>query len=126
MLINYIPQGGINPLVKALTFSGTYATATYYRQENCGVFYAEDGRVVILMRGGTSTSYENLYYVLASAPAGVTLEGQSVYNNASATAGQYYVAVLSGITKNVNISIAMDAQDATSDWVRCSITVTAI
>lgn len=120
---NYVQ--GVEYYITSLTFSGTYATATYFTQADCSCFRDAAGRIALVMKGGTSTSYENLYFTLTdSSGLGVTLAGQSVYSYASASAGQYYVSVLTGITKPVKIAVAMDARNATSDYVTCAITVT--
>ena len=120
---NYVQ--GVEYYVPSLTFSGTYATATYFAEANCSCFRDAAGRIALVMQGGTTSSYENLYFTLTdSSGLGVTLAGQSVYTYASATIGQYYVAVLTGITKPVNIAVALSARNSTSDYVTCAITVT--
>lgn len=113
---------GIMPLVNNITVSGSYSDASY--QTYAGAFYERDGKVAIIMKSGTTTAYENLNFSLASAPAGVSLAGQSVCNYSSATAGQYYVAVLTGITSKVDISIHMSSRNSTYDYVQCAMTIT--
>ena len=120
---NYVQ--GVEYYITSLTFSGTYATATYFTQADCSCFRDAAGRIALVMKGGTTTTYENLYFTLTdSSGLGVTLAGQSVYNYSSASAGQYHVAVLSGITKPVKLAVAMDSRNSTSDYVTCAITVT--
>lgn len=115
---------GIVPLVNSISVSGTYSDSTY--QTYAGAFYAQDGKVALIMKSGTSTTYENLNFSLASAPAGVSLSDQSVCTYSSANAGQYYVAILTGITKKVNISIDMSSRNSSSDYVQCAITINEI
>lgn len=120
---NYVQ--GVEYYVTSLTFSGTYATSTYFVESNCSCYRDAAGRIALVMQSGTSTTYENLYFTLTdSSGLGVTLTGQSIYNYASASSGQFYVAVLSGITKPVKLAVAMDSRNSSSDYVTCAITVT--
>lgn len=111
----------------SITPTGTYATSTYYNT-TYGVLvgYCPDGSVLISMKGGTSTSYENLNFSLASAPDGVTIETSSTAWDTSDPAGNLYVCRLKGIVGKVNIAIAMSAVNATYDYVTCAITVTEV
>lgn len=119
-----ITGSGITPLVTSITYSGTYATSTYFRVSDCSVFYNADGRVGIVMRGGTDTSYENLLFTLVNNTGqSISLIGQSVNNYASATAGQYYIGVLTGITSPVSIAVQMNTRNSTADNVTCAINV---
>ena len=106
--------------------TGTYATNTYYNT-SFGVLisYAPNGDVVLTMKGGTTTTYENLYYVLVSAPDGVTME--FVRNTgASSTAGRIYSCVLHNIQTLVNIAIAMNSRNSSNDYTQCNITITEV
>lgn len=106
--------------------TGTYATSTYYNT-SFGVLisYAPNGDVVLTMKGGTTTTYENLYYVLDSAPDGVTME--FVRNTGtSSTSGRIYSCVLKNIQTLVNIAIAMNNRNSSSDYTRCDITITEV
>jgi hypothetical protein len=108
--------------------TGTYATATYYNVSyGVKLGYMADGDILLSMRSGSSTSYEYLYFNLASAPPTLTLTAANSFvatSYTSAAPGDIYACVLSGVTKPVNIEIAMTVQNATYDWVRCDITVT--
>lgn len=106
--------------------TGTYATSVYYNVEfGVLVSYAANGDVVLTMKGGTTTAYEDLNFVIASAPDGVTMD--FVLNTGtSSTAAKLYSCVLHGITKPVNISIVMDAYNASYDWTQCSLTITEV
>ena len=106
--------------------TGTYANSTYYNV-SFGVLisYAPNGEVVLTMKGGTTTSHENLYYVLDSAPPGVTME--FVPNTATASAAErIYSCVLKNIQTLVNIEIAMNSRNSSSDYTRCDITITEV
>ena len=106
--------------------TGTYANSTYYNV-SFGVLisYAPNGEVVLTMKGGTTTSYENLYYVLDSAPPGVTME--FVRNTATASAAErIYSCVLKNIQTLVNIEIAMNSRNSSSDYTQCDITITEV
>ena len=106
--------------------TGKYATSTYYNT-SFGVLisYASNGDVVLTMKGGTTTTYENLYYILDSAPDGVTME--FVRNTgASSTPGRIYSCVLSNIQTLVNIAIDMNGTNSSTDYTRCGITITEV
>ena len=106
--------------------TGTYANSTYYNV-SFGVLisYAPNGEVVLTMKGGTTTSYENLYYILDSAPPGVTME--FVRNTATASAAErIYSCVLKNIQTLVNIEIAMNSRNSSSDYTQCDITITEV
>ena len=106
--------------------TGTYATSTYY-DTSFGVLisYAPNGDVVLTMKGGTTTTYENLYYVLDSAPTGVTMEFVRNTGTSSAS-GRIYSCVLNNIQTLVNIAIAMNDRNSSSDYTRCDITITEV
>ena len=111
--------------VKNIALSGTYATSTYYK--SVSAFYAANGDVGIVIKSNKNTSYENMYFTLSSAPSGVTLDGISPYYYSSASSyGDTYIAVLKGITTNVNISISMASANSSGDYIQCAITVTEV
>lgn len=124
------PSGYVQRLVSnddSITPTGNYATSTYYDTTyGVQVGYCPDGSVLISMKGGTSTSYENLNFKLDSAPDGVTIETSSTSWDTGDPAGNLYVCRLKGITGRVSIAIAMSAVNATYDYVTCSITVTEV
>lgn len=87
-----------------LTFSGTYATTNYYTAAGCSLAVdKQKGMAFITIQGGTSTSYENIYFTATSLPSGVTLltpAGGTTGSNFG-TGGStkcYYTAVLTGIS----------------------------
>lgn len=121
---------GITPLVVNggnVVPTGNYATPTYY-DLGVGVVvsYAEDGRVIVTMKGGTSTGYENLHFTLSSAPSGVAIIGNSTAYDTADPAGNIFSCILTGIQNKVNMSILMDYGNATYDYVRCEITLTEV
>lgn len=107
--------------------TGTYATSTYYNTSyGVKIGYCPDGSVLLSMRGGTTTSYENLNFTLASAPSGVSLTTSKTTWDTSDPVGNLYVCLLTGITSNVTISIAMSGVNGSYDYVTCAITVTKV
>lgn len=124
MANNIRELGGPAALVKSLTFTGTYATSTYFTEATSAVFGCPDGRLALIMENGTSTSYENLYFTMATGSKG-TLVGQSTYRYSSAKVGTYYVAILSGITSAVDITVDMSTRNSSYDYVECEIMVSA-
>lgn len=107
--------------------TGTYATSTYYNVAyGVKIGYTADGDILLSMRGGSSSSYEYLYFTLASAPDGVTLTAATNFTTSGYTTGapgNIYSCVLSGITVPVTIGIAMDTSSTTYDYVQCAITI---
>lgn len=111
-----------------LTFSGTYATSTYYTASGSFLTVDKDtGRAFITIQGGTSTSYENIYFSAASLPSGVTMltpPGDTNFGT-NGSAQRYYTAVLTGVTGKINVAVAMNTRAGTSyDAVQCALTVT--
>lgn len=116
---------GVGYFINSLTFSGTYANSTYFTEANCSCFRDAAGRIALVMQGGITASYENLRFTLNdSTGLGIVLDGQSVYNYTSASTGQYYVAVLTGIIAPVNISVNLSSISSTYDYVTCEINIT--
>ena len=114
-----------------LTFSGTYATSTYYTAAGCYLTVDKDtGRAFVTIQGGTSTSYENIYFTATSLPSGVTMlapaGGTAGANFGTAGATQlYHTVVLTGVTGKINVAVNMSTRANTSyDAVNCALTVT--
>jgi surface protein len=111
-----------------LTFSGTYATSTYYTESGCHLAVdKQKGMAFVVIQGGTSTSYEKVYFAATSLPDGVTMlepPGDTHFGTSGATK-RYYTAVLTGITGKINVSVDMSERSATAnDAVQCALTVT--
>ena len=126
-------QGYIYPYVRngeSITPTGTYATTSYIDLDfGVKVGYKANGDVLLLMKAKTSTSYEYLDFALASGSmSGVTLTTQdmSASSNATGKPDCIYGCVLSGISQNCNIAVACGSVNSTYDWVKCTITVTAV
>lgn len=106
--------------------TGQYANSTYYNQTyGVKVGYCPDGSILLSMQGGTSTSYENIYFTLASAPAGVAMQTNDNTYDTSGDKGNLFVCWLTGITGKVEISVTMDNYNGTYDYVECAVTVTS-
>ena len=113
-----------------LTFSGTYATSTYYTAAGCSLAVdKQKGMAFITVQGGTSTSYENIYFAATSLPSGVTMltpPGDTNFGTGGSTQC-YYTAVLTGITGKINVAIDMSTRANTSyDAAQCALTVTYV
>ena len=114
-----------------LTFSGTYANSTYYTAAGCFLDVNKDtGRAFITIQGGTSTTYENVYFTASSLPSGVTLLTPPGGTNGAGfgtggTAKRYFTAVLTGVTGKINVAVTMSTLSNTSyDAVNCALKVT--
>ena len=124
-----VPNEGILPLITndgSIVPTGTYATATYYNLEyGVKIGYMANGDVMISMKNGTSTAYENLYFYAASLPSGVTLDAPSTFGSGNVV-GMTFVGIISGLTGSANIAINMSTRNSTSDYVRCDLTITYV
>lgn len=109
-----------------LTFSGTYASSTYYTSGSSFLSVDKDtGRAFVTIRSGTSTSYENIVFSAASLPSGVSLLAPPAANHGtSGTAQSYFTCCLSGITGKINVAVALNTRNRTYDYVQAALTVT--
>lgn len=129
--IDALPETLIVPRVVnagAIAPTGTYATATYYNTDfGVRIAYDAGGDIYIIMKGGTTTSYEYLRFAAASVPEGVTVEATVPTSSSyvSMTAGMMQVGVIHGVTGNVRISLVMDAINSTYDYTDVKVTVEA-
>lgn len=121
---------GITPLISNggnVVPTGSYASSTYYNTDfGVLVSYSTDGKVIVTMKGGTSTAYENINFALGTAPGGVEIVTNSTSYDTADPAGNIYSCVLTGIESPVEMSIAMDGVNSTYDYVTCTITLTEV
>ena len=136
---NYgLKQVNINPMHlsdKEITENGTYIASSDnldgYKQvvvnvPNKGILpLIANGDVMISMKNGTSTAYENLYFHAASLPSGVTLDAPSTFGTGNVK-GMTFVGIISGLTGSANIAINMSTRNGTYDYVRCDLTITYV
>jgi hypothetical protein len=87
------------------------------------VGYCPDGSILLSMMAAGNTSYENLWFSLASAPSGVTIQTNNNTYDTSGDVGNLFVCRISGVTGKVSIAIAMDTRNGTYDYVECAVTV---
>ena len=124
-----VPNEGILPLIAndgSIVPTGTYATATYYNLEyGVKIGYMANGDVMISMKNGTSTAYENLYFHAASLPSGVTLDAPSTFGTGNVV-GMTFVGIISGLTGSANIAIDMSTRNGTHDYVRCDLAISYV
>jgi len=114
-------------LCGTLTFSGPYASATYFTEAGCSMGYNDKGEVFVIVQGGTSNAYENIMFYLGSAPQGVTLASTSPYGGVNGTPLQtHYGCKLQGVAQKVNIDINFDTVNSSYDYVRANMTVTYV
>ena len=110
----------------SITPTGTYATSVYYNTTyGVKVGYCSNGEILISMQGGTSTSYENIYFTLASAPSGVTIQTNNNTYDTSGDAGNIFACLITGLTVKSTLSIDMSTYNGTYDYVQAAITITA-
>ena len=110
--------------VKNIITTGDYDTASYH-----GNYWAaidDNGNLLLVVEGGTSTSYESIRFMDDALPDGVELVNQSYYAYASITASKAYVAVFSGLTASVDITLDFYDIYASTDYVYCGVTITEV
>ena len=114
----------------SITPTGTYATSTYYNTTyGVKIGYMYGGNIILTMQGGSTTSYEYLYFQLGTVPSGVTLA--NVFNPSASSSyvtgypGIIYACVISGLTSTATMSIAMNGRNATYDYTTVTINITA-
>ena len=108
--------------VRSITTLGQYDTTTHHGSSWAAI--DAGGNLLLVVEGGTSTNYESIRFMDTSLPEGITLVNQSYYAYASMTASKAYVAVFSGLTKSVDITLDFYDVYASTDYVYCGVTIT--
>lgn len=115
-------------LCGTLTITGSYASDTYVQASGSRMGCNEAGDVFITLKGGSSSSYGNIWFAAGTLPSGVTFAGQATsaqsYLSASNAVGQYFTAILTGVTGKLNVSINMSSAETTYDSATATITAT--
>lgn len=124
-----VDVGAIKPIIAndgSIVPTGTYATEVYYNLEyGVKIGYMANGDVMISMKNGTTTAYENLYFYAASLPTGVTLDAPSTFGTGNVV-GMMFVGIIHGLTAPANIAIDMSTRNSSTDYVRCDLTITYV
>lgn len=110
---------------KGLTLTGSYNSATYVTSADCKLVVDKDtGYAFVIMRSGTSTAYENIYFNPSTLPSGVTALPVQTYGGPTSGAAQrYFVQVLTGITEPITVSVNLDQINSSYDYVRATLVV---
>ena len=119
-------SGGLKVNSIVTTSSGTTDRNTSVYHGNYWAAIDDSGNLLLVVEGGTSTSYESIRFMATSLPEGITLVNQSYYSYASMGAGLAYVAVFSGLTKSVDITLDFYDVYASTDYVYCGVTITEV
>lgn len=107
--------------------TGTYATSTYYNVDfGVKIGYCPNGDIILAMKGGTSTSYENIVFLLGSAPDGVSIvtTSSTSYDTAN-SAGGLYCCVIKGLTVPSTIAVEYSERNTSYDYISFKIIITA-
>lgn len=124
-----VDVGGIKQIIAndgSIVPTGTYATEVYYNIEyGVKIGYMANGDVMISMKNGTTTAYENIYFYAASLPSGVTLDAPSTFGTGNVV-DMTFVGIISGLTGSANIAIDMSTRNSSTDYVRCDLTITYV
>lgn len=110
-----------------LTFSGSYASATYFTEAGC--YLAVDkqkGMAFVTIQAANNTSYEHISFGSVNVPSGVQhLQNQTTYNaNTSGWGSCYYTAAFTGINGKINVDVNFNSINATYDYVEVWLTIT--
>lgn len=110
---------------KGLSLEGSYNSSTYVTSADCKLVVDKDtGYAFVVMRGGTSTAYENIYFNPSTLPSGITaLPVQTYGGSTSGSAQRYFVQVLKGITGPIKVTVNLDQINSTYDYVRATLIV---
>ena len=112
----------------SIEMSGTYITSTYgYPADGIrDAITSSNGSIYIICQGHDTIDYENIFYHLASAPTGVSIDYQTRYTNTTTDKGGLYVCRIIGLTKPVSVSIAVNGRSSGSDYYKYDITLTEV
>lgn len=112
--------------IQSLTFTGSYASSTYFTESACGIGYSENGKVAILMKNGTTTSYENISFSAYNMLPGVTLSSQTAAASTNNSTNRYYMGILEGLNVDCDIQILMGQRSSGSDYVGANIIMSEV
>jgi len=114
--------------VNSFSITGTYATSTYYTAAGSGYAVLPNGNVIIFIQGGTSTSYEHIYFNLTSNTANVTkVAGWDISSwDTGDPTKVIYACIIGGITGKIDISINLSTVNSSYDYVRADVTITSV
>lgn len=112
----------------SIQVTGTYANSTYYDTTyGVKIGYMPDGKILLSMKGGTSTGYEKLKFELGGNIGGISVTLEAANATGSYTGGEpglIYACVLSGINRKVKINVNMNSVNSSYDYTVCSIVLT--
>lgn len=112
--------------VGELTFSGSKLNSECYTEAGCSL--AADpirGMVFLTIQSGTSTSYENIYFLNVTVPDGVTfLTTQKYGGPTGGTAQKYFTAAFTGVTGKVNVNVELSTTNTSYDYVQANVVMT--
>lgn len=113
-------------LVNSVTFTGSYATELSSRTWSYG-FNPVTNHVLLVLQGSSSTSYENVYFTLASVPSSSNITLLGTYTSSFDTSnpvGMMFGCILQGVTSPINISINVTTRNSTYDYYQAALTIT--
>ena len=105
--------------VNSINTTGSYDTASYH-----GDYWAavdNDGNLILVIVGGTSTSYESINFAVGTVPEGVALSGQT--GTTMTAVSKHYAAIFTGINKDIDITLAFDGRNSDSDYTTCTVSI---
>lgn len=120
----------ITKFITSISVTGTYATSTYYNTEfGIQIGYLNNSDIVVMIRGGTSSSYEHINVEMGVLPDGVYIngeEGTTFYSGSSDDTGYMYAQIFRGFdaSSTYSMTVSMDSRNNTYDQINaeCSFT----
>lgn len=108
-----------------LTFSGEYATSSYYTEAGCHLDVCRhSGRAYVTIQAAGNANAGNIYFSASSLPSGVELLDYQTKFSTSETLRKYYTCVLTGITGKINVAVDLCSYNSTYDYIEAALTVT--
>lgn len=123
---HHFRSGGVIDLVGSLTHSGEYNSPSYLRAENSRMAgNSLTGEVILVLQGGQTSMYENIIFVIETAPAGVALFETPQANWSDRNpARRLFCCVITGVYQKINVNCNMNARDSVNDTVTASLQIT--
>lgn len=125
-ITNLPSGGGVIDLVGSLTHSGEYSGPSYLTAKNSRMAgNSLTGEVILVLQGGQTSLYENIIFVIETAPAGVALfeTPQANWSYINPTQ-RLFCCVITGVYQKINVNCNMNARDSVNDTVTASLQIT--
>ena len=111
-----------------LTYSGQYATSTYFTRAGCYLAVdKEQGMAFVTTASPNSTAWDRIHYQEFFAPDGITVLAGDPYprtQTSTAAAVRYFTVAFKGVTGKINANVELYSVDSSYDTVYARVTLT--